>query len=361
MFKTFGFQIKALFNAASLFTGGYAGFLGVFSNTSTTFQDAAGTTPCDDVGEALGLYNNTVNALPDLTQATSSAKPVRGRCPQGGVRNRLLDTDVLATQNVTTPAAQMTISHTGTGTLTLTGTSTAGPLVGAGSLTFTPTAGTLTITVTGSATLAQLETGAVRTAYQRVGTTRADVTEAGKPSIPIPYYGGDDFLTFGVQSFGTASLFADATQRWSAGGAFSTLSATVQSLLAKRGTGAALRQFAVALNSDGTLALQIRNSVANPTYSSGPATYNDGALHTWLLVWDGSALYLYVDNNAGVLITGLGSAAEEAQNIITGAVNEASPANFYSGFSDAFMIDRALTAAEISGWRAASNAYYRGI
>jgi hypothetical protein len=356
MFKTFGFQVKPLFNAARLFMGGYAGFLGVFSNTSTTFQDAAGTTPCDDVGEALGLYNNTVNALPDLTQATSSAKPVRGRCPQGGVRNRLLDTDALATQNVTTPAVQMTISHTGTGTLTLTGTSTAGPLVGAGSLTFTPTAGTLTITVTGSATLAQLETGAVRTAYQRVGTTRADVTEAGKSSIPIPYYGGDDFLTFGVQSFGTASLFADGTQRWSAGGAFSTFTSSNLTLFGKCGGTESLRTLQVRLIPTGEFSVVARGTVTSPSLM-----YLDGGLHTWLLVWDGATLVAYVDALPGQAIA-VGVAAQEALDIAVGARTPAAAGAFMVGFNDATtMIDRALTATEIANWRAQANSYYRGV
>jgi hypothetical protein len=356
MFKTFGFQVKPLFNAARLFMGGYAGFLGVFSNTSTTFQDAAGTTPCDEVGEALGLYNNTVNALPDLTQATSSAKPVRGRCPQGGVRNRLLDTDVLATQNVTTPAAQMTISHTGTGTLTLSGTSTAGPLVGPGSLTFTPTAGTLTITVTGSATLAQLETGAVRSNYQRVGTTRADVTEAGKPSIPIPYFGGDDFLTFGVQSFGTASLFATAGQQWSAGGVFSTFTSGNLTLFGKCGGTENLRTLQVRLIPTGEVSVVARGSVTSPA-----PTYLDGGLHTWLIVWDGASLTLYVDSLAGQAVA-VGAAAQETVDIAVGARTPAAPGAFMTGFSDATpMIDRALSATEIAQWRAQANSYYRGV
>ena len=88
--------------------------------------------------------------------------------------NLLLNSETLATQSVTTVAAQYTLSFTGTGSVTLSGTAT-GALTGNGtdrvSLTFTPTVGTLTLTVSGSVTKAQLELGAVAGPYQRVTTS----------------------------------------------------------------------------------------------------------------------------------------------------------------------------------------------
>jgi hypothetical protein len=83
-------------------------------------------------------------------------------------KNLLLATDTLATQSVTLPAFTHTLSFTGSGTITLTGASTAGPLVGGGSLTFAPTAGSVTFTVTGTVTFAQLERGPTATAYQKI-------------------------------------------------------------------------------------------------------------------------------------------------------------------------------------------------
>lgn len=83
--------------------------------------------------------------------------------------NLFLNNAVLATQNVATIAVPYTLSFYGTGTVTLSGTSTAGPLVGAGpmptrvSMTFTPTAGVLTATVTGSVLNAQIEQGTFAT------------------------------------------------------------------------------------------------------------------------------------------------------------------------------------------------------
>jgi len=84
--------------------------------------------------------------------------------------NLLLNTNTLATQDVTVTAQSYTLSFWGTGTVTLSGTSTAGPLVGTAAdrrvtLTFTPTAGTLTLTVSGSVTFAQLEVGPEATSY----------------------------------------------------------------------------------------------------------------------------------------------------------------------------------------------------
>jgi hypothetical protein len=117
-------------------------------------------------------------------QTTSGSRPALCRTPDGGRRNLLTGTDAMATQSLTVLAVQHTLSFQGTGTVTLSGASTSGPLVGTGatnivSLTFTPTAGSLTLTVTGTVQLAQLETGASRTAYQKVGLT-SDVTESGK-------------------------------------------------------------------------------------------------------------------------------------------------------------------------------------
>lgn len=332
--------------------GARAGFLG-----TPLVTDAAGV-----IGTAIGEIVNQANASPDLTQSSAGEKPTLGRLPQGGRRNLLVGTALLATQDVTVPAAEMTISHTGPGTITLSGVSTEGPLVGPGTLTFTPTAGTLTVTVSaGDVEEAQLETGAVRTSYQEVGAVY-DVTEVGVPSILMTYYDGSDFLTTGVQSFGTASLFADAGQQWSVGGAFSVGPGVACSLISKRGAGAANRNFDVILGANGAFIIQLRTSAANPTYTTPATIYEDGALHVWLLVWDGTNCYLYIDNDAAASITGIGTAAEESQNIIIGARTESLPTSFTTGFNDILLlIDRALTASECASWLVWANSYYRGV
>ena len=96
-----------------------------------------------------------------------------GGCPSILVEpqrtNRLLNSDVVVTQSITTAGLQMAVSFYGTGTITFSGTFV-GSLVGTGvnnrvSIVFTPTTGTLVLTVTGSVTKGQVETGAYATSY----------------------------------------------------------------------------------------------------------------------------------------------------------------------------------------------------
>lgn len=366
--RLFGSITAPLFEEINLFRGNSAGYLGYAEITSALFTTATGGTNAAAPGDPIGRELN-ISPAPafNLTQSSDSARPTLGRIPVGGRRNQFLNTATLATQNVTTRAVEYTMSFKGTGSITLTGTSTDGPLVGTGandrvSLTFTPTAGTLTCTVAGSVTEAQIQFGSAFDAYQAVGAAY-DVTEEGVPSILMPYYDGGDFLTTGVESFGTASFFADAGQQWWVAGAFSNF-ALSGSLITKRGAGAANRNFSVLLQNfagaGANFAVQIRTSVANPTYAS-VASFNDGALHVWLLNWTGTQLFLYVDNDAAVEITGLGTAAEETQNILIGAVTESAPGTFFTGFNQIVGFgDRSLSAGEIAAEMAQANAFYRG-
>lgn len=179
-----------------------------FTATTTTTHIYFGT----GVGATTVVYDNiSVKELPGnhRTQATVAARPLYALHPVGGVRNELVSTDTLATQDVTVTAAERTLSFKGTGTVTLSGASTAGPLVGTGaedivSLTFTPTAGTLTLTVTGTVEEAQLELGASRTNYQTVGSTFLDVSETGKTRRGRLWYNGTShFMQTGTITPGT--------------------------------------------------------------------------------------------------------------------------------------------------------------
>jgi len=124
------------------------------------------------------------------TQSITASRPTLS-----ARKNILLATEALATQSVTTLAAQYTLSFTGTGSVTLSGTAT-GTLTGNGtdrvSLTFTPTAGTLTLTVSGSVTKAQLELGAVAGQYQRVAT--ATDYDVSAHYYYLRFDGVDDYL-----------------------------------------------------------------------------------------------------------------------------------------------------------------------
>lgn len=139
------------------------------------------------------------------TQSVTASRPVLS-----ARKNILLATETLATQSVTTLAAQYTLSFTGNGSITLSGTA-AGTLTGTGtdrvSLTFTPTDGTLTLTVSGSVTKAQLELGAVAGQYQRVAT--ATDYDVSAHYYYLRFDGIDDYLNLpymGLYVAGSASV-----------------------------------------------------------------------------------------------------------------------------------------------------------
>ena len=138
--------------------------VGTYFDSTGTMQTASANTPRWD-------YDPVSLAL-------------RGVLIEDSRTNLLLNSATLGTQSVTTTAVATTLSFYGTGTVTLSGSSTAGPLTGAGafprrvSLTFTPTAGSLTLTVTGTVQNAQLEAGAFPTSW--IPTTAAAVTRAAE-------------------------------------------------------------------------------------------------------------------------------------------------------------------------------------
>ena len=165
------------------------------SDLSTLYQDAAGTIPVTAVEQPVGKMLDKSGNGYHATQSVTASRPVLS-----ARKNVLLDTETLATQSITSIAAQYTLSFTGTGSVTLSGTAT-GTLTGTGtgrvSLTVTPTAGTLTLTVSGSVTKAQLELGAVAGPYQRVNTaTDYDTDERYFPKY-LRFDGIDDYLTLG--------------------------------------------------------------------------------------------------------------------------------------------------------------------
>ena len=176
----------------------------IVRNATGTYTEcivAGGTGIVHMQGRGSGVTNCTIDnisvkELPGnhATQATSTKRPVLS-----AKVNLLTGSAALATQSVATTAIPYTLKHTGTGTITLSGTSTAGPLVGPGTLTFTPTAGTLTLTVSGSVTEAQLETGSVATRYQWVNTA-ADYDTVGFPKY-LKFDGVDDSMSTATVDF----------------------------------------------------------------------------------------------------------------------------------------------------------------
>lgn len=188
-------------------------------------------------------------------------------------------------------------------------------------------------------------------------------TDANRPTLRNPsgniwlpeFDGTNDFMTFGAQSFGAASLFADPGQQWTTWGAFKT-AVRDRTILAKAGGTDATRTYRLFVeNGGGTLYLNLRGTSTN----SGRVVDND-AFHVWVARWTGSVAQLWVDTDAPDTC-GVGAAAEESQNITVGCRTESAPASFFNGVSLPAMIDRALSNAEVSQLLARLNAFFRGV
>jgi hypothetical protein len=157
----------------------FAGEQGVWydpSDLSTLFQDAAGTTPVTAVEQPVGRMLDKSGRGNHATQSTAASRPVLSARV-----NSYVSTETLATQNVTTLAAQYRLKFEGAGTITLSGTATGA--YSAGTHTITCTAGTLTSTVSGAVTKADLRVandGVNLPPYQRVNTA-TDYDTAGFP------------------------------------------------------------------------------------------------------------------------------------------------------------------------------------
>ena len=175
---------------------------------STMFQDAAGTIPVTAVEQPVGKILDKSGNGNHATQPVTASRPTLS-----ARKNILLATETLATQSVTSIAAQYTLSFSGTGSVALSGTAT-GILTGTGtdnrvSLTVTPAAGTLTLTVSGSVTKAQLELGSVAGPYQRVNTTTDYDTNPALFPKYLKFDGIDDYLNLpymGLYANGSASV-----------------------------------------------------------------------------------------------------------------------------------------------------------
>lgn len=158
------------------------------SDLSTLFQDSAGTVPVTAVEQPVGRILDKSGRGNHAFQATSTSRPVLS-----ARYNLLLNTETLATQNVTTAATTQRLRFEGTGSITLSGTATG--TYSAGSHTFSTTAGTLTLTVTGSVTKADLRASNDafgQPAYQRVNTATDYDTTGFKPYLRFD--GTDDWL-----------------------------------------------------------------------------------------------------------------------------------------------------------------------
>lgn len=184
-----------------------------FLASSSTLELQLGVASANAWGAA-GDYaffsNISVRELPGnhAYQTTATIRPVLSARV-----NQYLATETLATQNVTTLAAQYRLSFEGTGTVTLSGTATG--VYSAGSHLITCTAGTLTSTVSGSVTKADLRVandGANLPPYQRVNTA-TDYDTQGFPHY-LRFDGVDDWLVTNTITPGIDKAQVFAGVRW---------------------------------------------------------------------------------------------------------------------------------------------------
>lgn len=212
----------------------------VTTNVTLSFAATGSTTYIAFVNtntpNGVGYYDNiSVRELPGnhAFQPTSTNRPVLS-----GRYNRYVGTETLATQSVTTLAANYTLSFSGTGSITLSGTATG--TYSAGTHTITCTAGTLTSTVSGTVTKADLRVandGVGLPAYQCVNTA-TDYDTQGFP-LYLKFDGIDDAMQ-------TNSIDFTATDKVTVFAGVRKLSDAAAGSLVELGTGAQNGSFQVA-------------------------------------------------------------------------------------------------------------------
>lgn len=140
------------------------------TRVTLTFTPTAGSLTLTVTGSVryanLEVGSFATSWIPTTGTAATRNADVLTLTGAAGRTNLVTGSAAPSTQTITvTNSTQYTLSQTGSGTITLSGASTSGPLVGAGSLTFTTGSTSLTLTMSGSPANVQLETGASATTY----------------------------------------------------------------------------------------------------------------------------------------------------------------------------------------------------
>lgn len=173
-----------------------------------------------------------------------------------------------------------------------------------------------------------------------------DVTQDRVDDDWYIYGNGTQWMTYGVQTFGTASLFADAGQKWAAAIQSITLEDKNQALLAKAGDAGERTYLMSRSNSNPGRSVRAVRNTAHVVGSSSDRLH-DGAPHFECDRWDGAIFRVGIDG--AVYTDFVGTAAEEAQNITVLCRTQASPATIWSGYATKFfLIDKDLTDEQVA-------------
>jgi len=138
-----------------------------FIKTPQTF-DRVQTFERDSAAKGVSLDGTLVNYLPNDERLEYSTG-TKGLLIELTRANLFVDSDVPATQDITTTAIPYTLSFYGTGSIVLSGAHSA-TLAGTGAnervdVTFTPSAGVLTLTLSGTITYTNFEEGSFPTSF----------------------------------------------------------------------------------------------------------------------------------------------------------------------------------------------------
>ncbi len=152
----------------------------------------------------------------------------------------------------------------------------------------------------------------------------------------------DDFLDTGVESFGSASLYADLSQTWFVGIPFSQSSSSAGTLLARGGVDESLRTFQIIL-ADNLIWFVCRGE---PTTTSLPVGLSE-KLFVWAN-WDGITLTAGITGEVPVSVP-VGSASEEVgQRIVIGARTNGTGYRTNASVGGLVLVDRSLSEREIA-------------
>lgn len=148
------------------------------------------------------------------------------------------------------------------------------------------------------------------------------VTFALDGTREIAAFAGAGYANTGAQSFGGVDLFADADATFTVlvCGKQNAINST-GSLISKASATAGTRTFQIFWSS-GALSVYLRGT---PSQIGIAGVYNDTNYHQHNLIWNGTQAAYSIDGNASTINPDVGSAAQEAENLMLGARTASAP------------------------------------
>jgi hypothetical protein len=131
---------------------------------------------------------------------------------------------------------------------------------------------------------------------------------------PAFHFAGAGIVDLGFQRIGSLGLFAASTEQWTACVRFRVAASAVGTIVARAGSTAGNRTFQMFFDRP-TLAAKTPSFILRGTTTDTNWQVDDGLFHTAWVTWDGTTAKAYYDDALGVTTLGVGTAAEESQNM----------------------------------------------